>query len=189
MPAARHFFCNSEGRAEKSFSCHYSDLSEGARPFRPNSWEVVEYAHARNVSVEAGLGKIGCTDHLETDEDSELYTDPEKAKKFFEPTQVDALAVPVGTACGVYAVKASAIQFERIRKIYSQISSYLVLHGSSSVPVTDVVRAHQNGCGISKVKVATDLELVFLCAVKMERMTNQQCDAQEEDLRRKGLVT
>ena len=165
-------------------------IDASARSFEENvamTREVVEYAHARNVSVEAELGKIGTTDHMETDEDSELYTDPEEARRFVELTQVDALSVSVGTAHGVYKVKAPAVQFERIRQIHGLVPSFLVLHGGSGVPAADVVRAHQDGCGISKVNVATDLELAFLGAVGMERMTSAQCDDLDAAVRSKGL--
>jgi fructose-bisphosphate aldolase class II len=61
------------------------------------SRQVVEYAHARGVSVEAELGRIGTTDFVETEDDEELYTKPEEAERFVRETGVDALAVSVGT--------------------------------------------------------------------------------------------
>lgn len=67
--------------------------------------EVVEYAHERNVEVEAELGKIGATDKIETDNDESLYTDPQEAEEFVARTGVDTLAVSIGTAHGVYPVK------------------------------------------------------------------------------------
>ena len=49
--------------------------------------EVVEYAHERNVEVEAELGKIGATDKIETDNDESLYTDPQEAEEFVARTE------------------------------------------------------------------------------------------------------
>ena len=67
--------------------------------------QVVEMAHRRNITVEAELGKIGTTDFVETDHDEEMYTIPEEAKMFCAQTDVDCLAVSVGTAHGVYTVR------------------------------------------------------------------------------------
>ena len=63
--------------------------------------EVVEYAHAKNVEVEAELGKIGATDKIETDNDESLYTDPAEAEEVGARTGVDTLAASIGTAHGV----------------------------------------------------------------------------------------
>ena len=68
--------------------------------------EVVEYAHAKNVEVEAELGKIGATDKIETDNDESLYTDPAEAEEFVAKTGVDTLAVSIGTAHGVSGKKS-----------------------------------------------------------------------------------
>lgn len=125
--------------------------------------KVVEYAHERNVSVEAELGKIGTTDMIETDTDEELYTDPGQAQEFVRLTGVDALAVSVGTAHGVYTVKQPCVQFDIIKAIRSLTPVYLVLHGGSGVPSHMVEASYaMEGGGISKVNIATDLELAFL---------------------------
>ena len=91
--------------------------------------EVVEYAHAKGVAVEAELGRIGATDKVETDNDESLYTDPDEAAEFVARTGVDTLAVSVGTAHGVYPVKNPTIDFGRLKAIRSRISIPLVLHG------------------------------------------------------------
>lgn len=125
--------------------------------------KVVEYAHAKGVSVEAELGKIGTTDMVETDHDEELYTVPEEALEFVKLTGVDALAVSVGTAHGVYTVKQPKIQLDIIKAIRSLTPVYLVLHGGSGVPSHMVEASYSmDGGGISKVNIATDLELAFL---------------------------
>ncbi|MBY0161116.1 class II fructose-bisphosphate aldolase [Paenibacillus lautus] len=141
------------------------------------SREVAEYAHAKGVSVEAELGMIGTTDFVETDKDEELYTDPEEAAYFVRQTGVDALAVSCGTAHGVYMVKQPKVDYERLRAIRTLTPVHLVLHGGSGVPADMVQKAVKlpDG-GVSKVNIATDLELALLDALnRKERMTNKEC--------------
>ena len=124
---------------------------------------VVEYAHAKGVSVEAELGRIGTTDFVETDTDEEQYTVPSEAKEFCERTGVDALAVSVGTAHGVYTVKKPKIAYEYLAKMNSLFDVPLVLHGGSGVPSEMVTKAvTMPSGGVSKVNIATDLELAAL---------------------------
>jgi fructose-bisphosphate aldolase class II len=128
--------------------------------------QVVEYAHARGVSVEAELGRIGTTDFVETENDEELYTKPEEAQRFVRETGADALAVSVGTAHGVYTVRQPKIDLPRLRAIRSLTPVHLVLHGGSGVPAEMMQAAIQlEGGGVSKVNIATDLELAALGAL------------------------
>ena len=128
--------------------------------------QVVDYAHARNISVEAELGRIGTTDFVETESDEELYTKPEEAERFVRETGVDALAVSVGTAHGVYTVRQPKIDMPRLRAIRALTSVHLVLHGGSGVPAEMMQAAVQlEGSGVSKVNIATDLELAALGAL------------------------
>lgn len=144
---------------------------------------VVEYAHAQGVSVEAELGRIGTTDFIETDEDVELYTDPQEARYFVDATGVDALAVSVGTAHGVYLVRQPKVDYERLTAIRSQTPAHLVLHGGSGVPPEMIARAiNIPGGGVSKVNIATDLEIALLESLgRSERMTNAECKALSPD--------
>lgn len=167
-------------------------IDASAKPFEENvamTRTVVEYAHERGVSVEAELGKIGANDQIETDvDDQELYTVPEEAAAFVARTGVDALAVSVGTAHGVYTVKQPSVQYSRIREIRKLTPVYLVLHGGSGVPAEMVIRSYEmEGGGISKVNIATDIELAFLAAVgAAERGTDAWCSSLDEDMLRKG---
>lgn len=147
------------------------------------SREVVDYAHARGVSVEAELGMIGTTDFVETDHDEELYTDPDEAKRFVDLTGVDALAVSVGTAHGVYNVRQPKIDYARLQAIRARTPVHLVLHGGSGVPAEMMQNAIAlPGGGVSKVNIATDLELALLNALgRTERMTNAECKALSPD--------
>jgi fructose-bisphosphate aldolase class II len=145
--------------------------------------DVVAYAHARGVSVEAELGKIGTTDFVETDRDEELYTDPAEAERFVRETGVDALAVSVGTAHGVYKVRQPRIDYERLLAIRARTPVHLVLHGGSGVPPQMIAQAMQlPGGGISKVNIATDLEVAMLNALDLaERITDAECRALPPD--------
>ena len=140
--------------------------------------EVVEYAHAKGVTVEAELGKIGSADKMETDNDQLLYTVPEEAFEFVEKTNVDALAVSIGTAHGVYPVKNPKIDFDRLRKIREMVKIPLVLHGGTGLSEDCIHNAVNipNG-GISKLNVATELELALLEAIgKKNRLTPDEIE-------------
>ncbi len=145
--------------------------------------KVVEYAHARGVSVEAELGRIGTADFIETDTDEELYTRPEEAQRFVQETGVDALAVSVGTAHGVYTVRLPKIDLDRLRAIRKLTSVHMVLHGGSGVPAEMMQAAIRlEGGGVSKVNIATDLELAALEALDRDSfLTDAQMSALPAD--------
>jgi ketose-bisphosphate aldolase len=156
------------------------DASE--KPLEENiatSREVVKYAHAHGVSAEAELGRIGTTDFVETESDEELYTRPEEAERFVRETEVDALAVSVGTAHGVYTVRQPKIDLSRLRLIRALTRVHLVLHGGSGVPAEMMQAAiHLEGGGVSKVNIATDLELTALGALGRDRhLTDAEMNA------------
>ncbi len=136
-------------------------------------------AHARGVSVEAELGKIGTTDFIETDDDIEQMTDPAEAALFVRETKVDALAVAVGTAHGHYVTRQPRVDIPRLTAIRRLTPVHLVLHGGSGVPATMIQEAVRlPGGGISKVNIATDLEHAMLTALgREERMTDAACEA------------
>lgn len=142
------------------------------------SADIAEYAHRRAVSAEAELGRIGTTDFVETDSDDEMYTDPAEAQRFVDRTRVDALAVSVGTAHGVYQVRKPRIDLERLSAIRHAVATPLVLHGGSGVPAEMMQAAIRlPGGGVSKVNIATDLELAWLGALgREERLTDEACN-------------
>ncbi len=164
-------------------------MDGSAKPFEENvtiSAEAAEVAHRRGVSIEAELGKIGTTDFVETDDDVELYTDPQEAADFVSRTGVDALAVSVGTAHGHYIVRQPKIDFERLRLIREATPVQLVLHGGSGVPAEMIQRAVSlPGGGISKVNIATDIEAGLLASIGREnRMSNRECSELPPEKRR-----
>lgn len=173
-----------EDAIRAGFTSVMMDASE--KPLEENaavSREVVAYAHARGVSVEAELGRIGTADFIETEHDEELYTRPDEAAWFVEYTGVDALAISVGTAHGVYTVRQPRVDLERIRQIRALTRVPLVLHGGSGVPaemVQQAIALPQGG--ISKVNIATDLELAALAALGLEKfILNHEMAALQPD--------
>lgn len=155
-----------------------SVMIDGSKlPFDENvrlTQEVVAYAHARGVAVEAELGSIGGADKLETGCDESLYTVPEQAEEFVQLTGCDSLAVSVGSAHGVYPVKNPRLDFDRIARIMALTDIPLVLHGGSGLPQTSVERAiRMDGHGgIIKLNIATDLELIFQRIMGTSRIPN-----------------
>lgn len=113
--------------------------------------EIVKAAHAVHVSVEAELGHVG--DGCAYGAEACLYTDPEQAADFVKQTDVDCLAIAVGTAHGVYAENPH-IDFERIRNIRQAVDIPLVLHGGSGSGDANLQEAIH--CGISKINIGTD---------------------------------
>lgn len=137
--------------------------------------EVVDYAHAKGVDVEAELGKIGATDKIETDNDQMLYTDPIEVEEFVARTGVDILAISIGTAHGVYPVKNPKIDLKRLSQIREKVTIPLVLHGGSGLPEETIHQAIRIiGGGVSKINIATDLEIAFLTSLGCSRMLNDE---------------
>lgn len=126
--------------------------------------DVVEYAHRYDVVVEAELGKLGGKeDDLVIDEKDAMYTNVEEAIEFVNKTNVDSLAIAIGTAHGLYKGKPK-LDFDRLKEIREKINIPLVLHGASNVPDKLVEKAI--ALGICKVNIATDLKIPFAKAVK-----------------------
>lgn len=138
----------------------HHDFEENVRIVK----EVVDYAHARDVTVEAELGRLGGQeDDLVVDEKDALYTNPAQAVEFIERTGIDSLAIAIGTAHGMYKSEP-ILDFKRLAEIREQTDTPLVLHGASGVPSTDVRKTIE--LGITKVNVATELKIAFSEQVK-----------------------
>lgn len=121
--------------------------------------KVIEVAHAVGVTVEAELGKIGGTeDHITVSEKDATFTDPQEAKRFVEATNVDYLAIAVGTAHGVYKGEPK-LDYDRIKAIRDIVDIPLVLHGSSGVPYEALEKAIS--LGICKINIDTDVRAAF----------------------------
>ena len=121
---------------------------------------VVEMARPRGITVEGELGAVGRVG-VETAEGAgeASLTDPAKAAEFVERTGVDALAVAIGNAHGMYTQRPE-LDFERLRAIRDAVGVPLVLHGGSGTPPEQLHRAIE--LGISKVNVASEIGRAYL---------------------------
>ena len=115
--------------------------------------EVVEFAHSKNVSVEAEIGTIGLAEKKE-----ENCADINECIRLCEETNIDALAPAIGNAHGIYIEKPK-LNFELLKEINNRIKVPLVLHGGSGITDDELKKLIQTG--ISKVNINTDLQLVW----------------------------
>jgi fructose-bisphosphate aldolase class II len=145
---------------------------------------VVDAAHAKGISVEAELGRLGGVEEdIKVDEANANLTDPGQAKEFVELTGCDSLAVAIGTSHGAFKFSGKqGLHFDRIAEIQKLMPNYpLVMHGSSSVPAEEVARINAAGgaidpsakgvdenefikavpLGVTKVNIDTDGRLVW----------------------------
>ena len=155
--------------------------------------QVVDYAHARGVSVEAELGKLaGVEDDVKVDAKHATYTDPEEAVRFVKETGCDSLAIAIGTSHGAYKFKGEAkLDFERLAEIKKALADAgfpdypIVLHGSSSVPKYLLEKCNEFGGklpdaqgvpedmlnyaskhGVAKINIDTDLRLAMTATIR-----------------------
>ncbi|WDV47170.1 tagatose bisphosphate family class II aldolase [Clostridiaceae bacterium M8S5] len=126
--------------------------------------QVVDYAHRFDVTVEAELGKlVGQEDNIVVSEKSSELTDPKLAREFVYKTEIDSLAVAIGTAHGLYKSEPK-LDYERLTAINNEVNVPLVLHGASGVPTESVKKCIR--LGICKVNIATELKIPFANAIK-----------------------
>jgi ketose-bisphosphate aldolase len=136
------------------------------------SRRVVELAHPAGVSVEGELGHVG--QNNEPTADDKFLTEPNDAARFVSETEVDALAVAVGTAHGFYKGEVR-LDFGRLREISAAIPhTPLVLHGGSGVSAELLCKAI--ACGIRKINFGTELKNAFTIAVKTSLSSSDDID-------------
>ncbi len=163
--------------------------------------KVVDMAHAVGVSVEGELGCLGSLETMRGDKEDGhgaegtmtkdmLLTDPEQAADFVRRTQLDALAIAIGTSHGAYKFTrkptGDILAIERIKEIHRRIpNTHLVMHGSSSVPqdLLDEIRKYGGQMketygvpveeiqeaikhGVRKVNIDTDIRLAMTAAIR-----------------------
>lgn len=169
-----------------------SVMIDGSKhPFEENiriTKEVVEYAHAHGVVVEAELGKLaGIEDAVKVSERDATFTVPEEAAEFVQKTGVDSLAVAIGTSHGAYKFKGDPyLDFDRLKEIHKLIpDTPLVLHGASTVLPEFVAKCNEYGgdipgaqgvpeemireaakYGVCKVNIDTDLRLAMTAEIR-----------------------
>lgn len=116
--------------------------------------QVTDYAHQYDITVEAELGHVGANDTLEAgDLTDAIYTVVEDVMAFVAETQVDSLAVSIGTAHGIYKGEPK-LSFERLEEIRRQTTVPLVLHGGSSTGDENLHRCATGG--IAKINIYSD---------------------------------
>ena len=163
--------------------------------------KVVDMAHAQGVSVEGELGCLGSLETMRGDKEDGhgaeitmtkemLLTDPDQAADFVGKTQLDALAIAIGTSHGAYKFTrkptGDILAIDRIKEIHRRIpNTHLVIHGSSSVPqdLLEQIRKHGGDMketygvpveeiqeaikhGVRKINIDTDIRLAMTAAVR-----------------------
>ena len=163
--------------------------------------KVVEMAHATGVTVEGELGCLGSLETMRGDKEDghgtdatmtvdQLLTDPEQAADFVKRTQLDALAIAIGTSHGAYKFSrkptGDILAISRIQEINRRLpNTHLVMHGSSSVPQDLLALINQYGgkmketygvpveeiqkaiqFGVRKINIDTDIRLAMTAAVR-----------------------
>ena len=131
-------------------------VDRSSLPYKENMEQVrelVRIAHSVGVGVEAELGHVGSGANYDVDGKTGL-TVPEEAVRFVEETQVDSLAVAIGTAHGVYK-GTPELHFDLLKELAEKISVPLVLHGGSGTGNENISKACR--MGICKVNLANDL--------------------------------
>lgn len=114
--------------------------------------QVVELAKEKGVDVEGEIGILGGNE-AGKDITESFLTDPNEAKRFAEETGIDAVAVAIGTAHGVY-LETPHIRFNLLREIVEKVGLPVVLHGGSGVPEEQVREAVKYG--VCKVNICTE---------------------------------
>ncbi|UZD54332.1 class II fructose-bisphosphate aldolase [Caldimonas aquatica] len=163
--------------------------------------KVVDMAHALGVTVEGELGCLGSLETMKGDKEDghgaegtmtrdQLLTDPEQAADFVKKTQLDALAIAIGTSHGAYKFSrkptGDILAIDRVKEIHARIpNTHLVMHGSSSVPqelleeirkyggdmketygvpVEEIQEAIKHG--VRKINIDTDIRLAMTAAIR-----------------------
>jgi fructose-bisphosphate aldolase class II len=117
--------------------------------------EVVDYAHARGVVVEAEIGKLaGIEDDVNVSNEDAMFTTPDEAVKFVELTGCDSLAIAIGTSHGAYKFKGEPkLRFDILEEVGKRLPGFpIVLHGASSVPQEFVTMCNEYGGNIPGAK-------------------------------------
>ena len=130
-------------------------------PFEENvrlTKAAVQLAHAQGVSVEGELGHVGGMDLAASRCGESILTEADEVVRFVDQTGVDALAVSIGTAHGVYQ-SLPTLDIDRLRELNAVSSVPLVLHGGSGTPEDQIRRAVENG--ICKLNIYADLRIAL----------------------------
>lgn len=168
-------------------------IDASSKPWEENiaiTRQVVEYAHARGVVVEAELGKLaGVEDDVHVDADDALFTSPDEVQEFTERTGIDSLAIAIGTSHGAFKFKPGQdpkLRLDILEEIGRRLPGFpIVLHGASSVPQDKVAIVNQFGgsmpnaigipeselqkaakMAVCKINIDSDLRVAFTAAIR-----------------------
>ncbi|MFD0942324.1 class II fructose-bisphosphate aldolase [Savagea faecisuis] len=133
-------------------------IDASSQPFEENvriTKEVVDYAHAKGVSVEAELGVVGGQED-DVIADGVIYADPAECKELVERTGIDCLAPALGSVHGPYKGEPN-LGFKEMEEISSQSDLPLVLHGGTGIPLKDIQRSIS--LGTAKINVNTENQI------------------------------
>jgi len=154
--------CIKAGFSSVMFDGSHYPLEENIRLTK----EIVKAAHAMGVSVEGELGTIGgVEDDISVDEADAALAKPEEAIYFYEETGVDALAIAVGTAHGMYSGEPN-IRYDIIEAVASKVPVPIVLHGGSGVPDESIRKSI--AAGVGKINVNTENQVA--CTAKIREI-------------------
>ena len=158
--------------------------------------KVVEYAHERGVVVEAELGRLaGIEDDVKVSAEDSSYTQPEEVEEFVTKTNVDSLAIAIGTSHGAFKFKPGTkpqLRFDILEEIEKRIPNFpIVLHGASSVPQEYVKIINEHGgalqdaigvpeeqlrqaarSAVCKINIDSDLRLGMTAGIREVMWTN-----------------
>ena len=130
--------------------------------------KVVEYAHAKGVTVEAELGVLAGVEE-DVQADTHVYTDPDQAIDFINRTGCDSLAIAIGTSHGIYKFKGEAkLRLDILETLSNKLPNYpFVLHGASSIPQDYVALANNYGATLSGAKGVPEEMLSTACSMNI----------------------
>lgn len=158
--------------------------------------QVVEYAHAKGVTVEGELGRLaGIEDAVNVSAEDASYTRPDEVQEFVERTGVDSLAIAIGTSHGAYKFKPGQkpqLRFDILEEVEKRLPGFpIVLHGASSVVPEFVQMINQYGgsmpdaigipedmlrqaarMAVCKINIDSDLRLAMTAAIRKHMAEN-----------------
>ena len=168
-------------------------IDASSKPFEENvaiTKQVVEYAHAHGVVVEAELGALaGVEDEVNVSAEDSFYTDPNEVEEFVKRTGIDSLAIAIGTSHGAYKFKPGTdpkLRFDILEEVFKRLPGFpIVLHGASSVPQEYVKMVNENGghladaigipedqlrkaasMAVCKINIDSDLRLAMTASIR-----------------------
>jgi fructose-bisphosphate aldolase class II len=140
---------------------------------------AVEIAHPHGVSVEAELGHVGGSDVENTGYGESVLTEPGEARRFVEETEVDALAVSIGTAHGIYR-QLPKLNIGRLQEIRAATDVPLVLHGGSGTPDDQIQESVRHG--VTKLNIYADNRIAMCRGLKESAQSQTRPDPLPRDL-------